>query len=1042
MMTFRKLSADSDGRLIRAYFTEGRPDTAPIPDPLEAPTLDPGGRMTSYYMGKDRRASWRPDMPKSVAAALGIDATQSPSDAVLDHLFEAKRGDNGEAWSVHKRKISAYDLTLAPHKSVSLAVEFARSPAEAAMIRHALDRAGDATMRYVARELGWARLGDGGKDGAEPGAVAWAAFRHHNARPTQHIQDGKTGVTYLADVPVPGDPHEHTHYALFNAVVTDSGRVGSLDTKRLHSRVHEFGAYFQALLAEELRSLGINTHYDKQEQAVVLSAIPEKAVDQFSKSRRQVLGFAKRFAADQGLDWDTMSMDRKFGILAFSGLAAQVAKSEATNEHELWRAEARALGWDHTTVLENVKAPVLTDEQRFDNAYRYAARHLEKAFKTAAVIDHDLLRTFAVRGLIGVGIEGGYQDIDRVVELIESRGIKIEGEHAALLTGVVDERVRVTNTAQVRIERSLAQKAARAAVDHSGALSEATITGHITQSGLDFERENEHGKAQKAAIYALGMGGNLTVLTGVAGSGKTTLLTPLVAAYKADQTYSEGGRDIIGISSAWKQADALKKAGIEQTVAVEPFFHRVASGKIKLSANTVVVIDEVSQVAPRSFLKLLELQAEHGFTVKALGDREQCQAIEAGDTIEILRRVLPKVAMPELLTTVRQETARAREIAGMFRDGRTKEAFAMKREDGTAWLVGGDQDQVIDRIADLYMQRRDVLAASGSPGGITVSALTNEDAADISRVIRARLKARGEIGNDERTVKAISQNRQTADLLLATGDKVRLFAKTYATINGAAGYIGSNGHIVEVAGWLPNGILLRDSEGRVGAVDWSKLRDQETGRALLSYGHASTIDSSQGNTTDEHINAMPRGSAGATGFKMYTAESRHMKQVFTVISEAAMFEAVKHGRALGDRKEITTKDLWDQVAEDTARKEYKPLGIDLLSRAEKDREQSIQSFLRLEQHVTTMADQGRHPGVETRVRMKERAIGKTLQTQIVALDEALRRNGAGTTALAAEVEGFLREMKNRTTEMAEQGVAMARSRRVPEIKPHFSPSPF
>lgn len=1042
MMTFRKLSADSDGRLIRAYFTEGRPDTAPIPDPLEAPSLDPGGRLTSYYMGKDRRASWRPDMPKSVAAALGIDPTRSPSDAALDRLFEAKRGDNGEAWSVHTRKISAYDLTLAPHKSVSLAVEFARSPAEAVMIRHALDRAGDATMRYVARELGWARLGAGGKDGAEPGAVAWAAFRHHNARPTQHIQDGNTGVTYLADIPVPGDPHEHTHYALFNAVVTDSGRVGSLDTKRLHSRVHEFGAYYQALLAEELRSLGISTQYDKQEQAVILTAIPENAVDQFSKSRRQVLGFAKRFAASQGLDWDTMSMERKFGILAFSGLAAQVAKSDATNEHELWRAEARALGWEHTTVLENVKATVLTDAQRFDQAYRYAARHLAKTFKTAGVIDHDLLRTFAVRGLIGVGITGGHQDIDRVVELIESRGIKIEGEHAALLIGMVDERVRVTNTAQVRIERTLAAKAERAAVDHTGALSEATITSHVAQSGLDFEREKEHGKAQKAAIYALGMGGNLTVLTGVAGSGKTALLTPLVAAYKADTTFSDAGRDLIGISSAWKQADALKPAGINQTVAVEPFFTRVASGKIKLSANTVVVIDEVSQVAPRSFLKLLKLQAEHGFTIKALGDREQCQAIEAGDTIEILRRVLPKVAMPELLTTVRQETARAREIAGLFREGQTKLAFAMKREDGTAWLVGGDQDQVIERIADLYMQRRDVLAASGSSAGVTVSALTNEDAADIARVIRGRLKARGEIGNDERTVKAISQNRQTADLQLATGDKVRLFSKTYATIGGVGGYIGSNGHIVEIAGWLPNGVLLRDSEGRVGAVDWTKLRDQETGRTLLSYGHASTIDSSQGNTTDEHINAMPRGSAGATGFKMYTAESRHMKQVFTVISEAAVFEAVKHGRALGDRAEITTQDLWDQVAEDTARKEYKPLGMDLVSRAQRDREQSIQSFLRLEQHVSTMAEQGRHPGVETRVRMKERAITKTLQTQMVALDEALRRNGAGTTALAGEVEGFLHEMRSRTAEMAQQGVAMAQARRVPEVKPHFSPAPF
>ena len=89
-----------------------------------------------------------------------------------------------------------------------------------------------------------------------------------------------------------------------------------------------------------------------------------------------------------------------------------------------------------------------------------------------------------------------------------------------------------------------------------------------------------------------------------------------------------------------------------------------------MSENSVLVIDEISQVAPRPFLQLLELQARHGFAIKGLGDREQVQAIEAGDTIEILRRVLPKAAMPALLTTVRQETKRGREIAGLFREGK------------------------------------------------------------------------------------------------------------------------------------------------------------------------------------------------------------------------------------------------------------------------------------------------------------------------------------------------------------------------------------
>ena len=45
----------------------------------------------------------------------------------------------------------------------------------------------------------------------------------------------------------------------------------------------------------------------------------------------------------------------------------------------------------------------------------------------------------------------------------------------------------------------------------------------------------------------------------------------------------------------------------------------------------MLVLDEVSQIGPRPMLKLLELQARTGMTIKMLGDREQAQAIEAGD---------------------------------------------------------------------------------------------------------------------------------------------------------------------------------------------------------------------------------------------------------------------------------------------------------------------------------------------------------------------------------------------------------------------------
>jgi hypothetical protein len=1044
-MTFRKLAAASAGKLIRAYFTEGKSEPDPNVEPVAGPQLDSGGRLTSYYTRRDGRATWRPDMPAAVAAIMGIDPTMLPKDAELNRLFEAKRADTGEVWSDRRRTISAYDLTVAPHKSITLAAEFASSPTEAALIWNAIDRANDATMRYVAREIGWARKGAGGEEGAEPGAVGWVSFRHHNARPTLQVQDGPTGVTYLADVPMAGDPHAHIHNGFFNLVVTADGRVGSLDTKRLNDRVHEFGAYFQAQLADELRRLGIRTAYDAKHEAVMLPAIPQAAVDAFSKGRRQTERNAKRFAKEQGVDWDELTAERKFGLMSAAATVERLTKNDTRTDQEVWRDQAAVMGWHHKTVMEEAVAPVLTDAERFERAYTFAARHLATEFHTTAVLSQDKVRTIAARSLIGVGIAGGAADIDRVMDLLEHRGLQVRGEHAALIAGMQGDKVGFTHTAQVRIEETLADRARMVARDRTGALSRSALSAAIDASGLDFTREPEHGAAQRAAIYALGTGGKLSFLTGVAGAGKSTLLKPLVAAYQADITFSPDGRDVIGLSTAWKQADALADTGIKRTVAIEPFLRSIDDGSVTLSRNTVLVIDEVSQIAPRPMLRLLELQAQHGFAIKGLGDQDQCQAIEAGDTIEIMRRVLPREAMPELLTTVRQASKRSREIAGLFREARAAEALAMKREDGTARLIGGDQDQVVQRIADFYIERRDTLRANGAKRGITVSALTNEDAADISRAIRTRMKQRGELGPEERSFAGVDQRGVTYDLLLAPGDKVRLFRKTAATINGRHGYIGSNGDVVEVVRWTQGGVVLRDRDGQEGEVAWKRLTDARMDRLLLAYGHALTVDSAQGITSGEHINALPRGTAGATSFKTYVAESRHVTQVYTMIGEAAVFEAVKMRRALGDAAPVTIGDLWDRVADDMSQKKYKPLGMDLAHGARRGHEAAIDSFIQSEHRVAVAKAAGRKPGVEARARVRAEADRQTLRKQLGALDEALTRNGQAVTVLGQEIETFLRTMREQTADLARRGVEAAAARQVREeapARPSFSPSPY
>jgi len=1005
-MTFRKLAANSDGKLIRAYLTEHAPEPEPGADLEPGARPDAGGRLTAYYTGRDSRAAWRTDMAPEAADALGIDPTKAPTDVELDRLFEARRADTGEKWpTTRPREISAYDLTLAPHKSVSLAAEFAASPAEAAAIWAAIDGANDDTMRYVAREVGWARKGAGGKDGADPGEVVWASFRHHQARPTLQVKDGVTGVTYLAEVPMSGDPHAHVHNAMFNMVATEGGRVGSLDTRRLQDRVHEFGAYFQGRLAGRLRELGIRTAYDVKEEAFVLPGIPQAPVDLYSKGRRQTVRNAKAYAKRQGLDWEALPVERKFGILSAAAVAERRSKGDGRTEREAWRDQAEAIGWTHATVLEGAEAPTMTDAERFNQAYEFAARHLATEFDTAAVIDHSRLRTYAARGLIQTGVSEP-EDIDRVVQLIENRGITLRGERVRLIVGEFSDKVRVTNTAQVRIETDLASHAKAAALDRRNALSVAALKAAIDRSGLDFEREPEHGAAQKAAIYSLGTGGRLSFVTGVAGAGKTTLLKPLVAAWQEDTSLDAAGREVIGVATAWRQADALQDAGIKRTFALDPFLRGVEDGRIALSRNTVLVIDEVSQIAPRPFLKLLEVQAKHGLTIKGLGDREQAQAIEAGDTIEIMQRTLPKEAMPELLTTVRQATPRAREIAGLFRKGDAQTALNMKLEDGTVRMVGGDQDEVVAHVADLYVQRRDALRAAGSAMGVTISALTNQDAADISRAVRERLKARGELGADEIVHAAIDQRGETYDMPIATGDKVRLFRKTYALVEGKPGFIGANGNIVEVVGQSVDGLQLRDADGRVGSVQWRALKDSRSDRLLLGFGHALTIDSAQGITSGEHINALPRGTAGITAFKSYVAESRHVSQVYTVISEAAAFEAVKRSRAVGDKEPITTGHLWEQVAKDMSEKPYKSLALDLVEAIERSREEEVDRFIRTEHRVFAQRAAGRDHVGELRKRQRDAEVRAVLAKHIVPLVAAVERREAAIRELAEAVNAF------------------------------------
>ncbi|WP_264784633.1 MobF family relaxase, partial [Asaia bogorensis] len=971
-----------------------------------------------------------------------------PTDAALARLYEAKRADTGEAWSGQgkKRDLSAWDFTASPDKSVSLAAELCGTALERAAIWHAIHQAGEETMHMIMDHVGVARRGDGKTAHAEEGETAYVFYRHHTARPTLEIQDGPDGATAVIEVPVAGDPQSHIHYHLFNAVATQSGHLGSLDSARITKTTSFlFGAYFQAILAERLRELGIEVQVDETHRAIRVTAVPDQARDFFSKRHKDTQKRAEDFVASQGREWQKLSAEEKFRILSQTNQIFRQAKWTGGNEQEIWAEMAKELGWETSSVMTGHKAQSLSDEERYDAAYQVAIKLVADDFKSAAVLDAELLRVHAARGLIGVGIKGE-QDIERVAELIKKRGIVFNGVQTQIVERSQHNTMRIANREQIRIEKSVSQHIERMLEDKTGRLDPEVLRRAIAASGLDFTSEPEHGAAQLAAIHALGEADRIAFLMGVAGAGKTALLKPLVSAWK------EEGRQVVGTGIAWRQAEALRDAGIDRTYALTRLLSEFKSGKLVLDDKSVLVIDEMSQIAPKPFLELLEHQKKMGFSMRMLGDRDQGQAIEAGDSIELLLRALPPSHLPQITSTLRQKFQRDRAIAALFRsDGRdlskteaqqreadvvrAGEALDMKRADGTVRLVGGSHRKVVEDIARLYLRRRDMLLAAGYTRGVTISAPTNADVADISQAIRAHLKARGEIGEDRAVVRAIDQRGEQYDLPLTIDDRVRLFDRIECRVKTPHGVrrhsLGSNGDFVTVRDVQENGLVLRNRQGREGFVSWDDLRDvKHTDRIRLGFGHAMTIDAAQGITSDEHINAMPRGTASMTGFMAYVAETRHVYRCWTMISEAAVREAELRSRALGDPDPVRMADLWNRVAGDLGRHDYKALGLDLvMGQQELDRLRAKALAAAINSERVQMA--GRIPAAELQTKRENSALEATAPGDWKDLTYLLKQTGFELSrAMQAEA---------RREQVAEQARKRQERERVRERAPSQAP---
>jgi hypothetical protein len=896
----------------------------------------------------------RPDLHPSVALGLGIGPTRRPSTDEINALLAGRRADGEKVEGKHYAKarrlpvdpktgevrysgpIGSYDFCPTPDKSVSIAWAFAR-PVEQAQIYNAHLEAAREALGYIARHVGQARLGDGGKDGAEPGHVGWLEFTHHTARRTMiSVEGGEVKLTQ--DEGSPGDPDLHTHFLIPNAVFCDSGRVGSLDTAAIQGFIFEADAFYQARLAQNLRDAGFEVALDQKTGAARLPIIPDEIRTLFSKRTNIGELLARKMTADRGEEWDTLSQEQREARMkaATQSLDQKVkgGKDDIANMAD-WKRQAReTCGWEPTTLqLYGPPVPPLEPEQRIRVAYDTALPFLAERLEQRSVVPHFDLRVAAARGLVVAGI-GGLADIDAVTATMRSEGVQQYSDKTALVWGLeVGKRyTSVTTALHESDEQAFLRLARQAAEDRSAAIPARLLNAKVSESGLDFS--GAHGVAQRSAIDRLGTGGRFAVAIGAAGAGKSAMLKPLVAAWR------EQGRDVHGASLAWRQADELTDAGIDRrnVKAFSVLIDSLRAGSLKLTGKSVVAVDEWGLLGTRQGLELLRLREEQGFQIVALGDDKQCASIEAGAIIDLSRRALGTEHVPQILTTVRQQTAREREIVLLFREGRAAEALNMKRADGTAEMALGGYDGVVARTATLYAER---MAATGHAPAL--SAPTNADAHRISEVIRIERRRIGQLGPDMMTVRATDGERDYS-LALAKGDHVRLFKSTGAKFGeGRGGSIGRNGSVLEVVDAGKKGLTLKAKSGKVGTVSWADLTN-DAGRVRLAYGDAMTIHTAQGSTAKEHIFVLPSGSQAVNGLAGYTANTRHRDVAYLITNEQAERIEVRKRRPLNDTRDISVNDVWANVARSFSYQPEKDSAIALSERVSQLRRGSVKLF--------------------------------------------------------------------------------------------------
>jgi conjugative relaxase-like TrwC/TraI family protein len=744
--------------------------------------------------------------------------------------------------------VLGFDLVCSTPKSISL-LWAVGDDAMLADIAEAFDAAVNATFAYLEQH------------------ACYGMVAGHN-RPAE----GFGVVSFVHDTSRADEAHLHTHNLIANAVrvalvddfgrpiIDDDGNPSVLwrapDSHALLRHVKTAGYLGAAELRHQLAQRWGVEWGPVRSGVAELAAFPEPLLRAFSTRHDQVV---EEFAhmVEAGLD---------------AGPATEVAAQRST------RAPKKVLADDAVRAVQVAKlVDIGWTPKRVQTLVSGWRRH--RVGVDAADVAQLHAHLVGPHGLTERQTTFTARDVHQAVaswagdrlsaERIRSLAEGFLAEPAVVLCGVT-ERFRArqdpeavfTTESMLTAEDNLLARYSDARVDHGAqpraaapdtviAAAVAAVSAALCVESGDADWGLSDEQAQLVAAVA-GSGDGIRCAVGPAGTGKTEAMRAAVAAWQAV------GCKVFGSANGGAQTEQLgNRLGVTAEV-VRSWLTRLETADDPTDIwgpDTVVVIDEATQVATRDADKLARWAARTGTVLVFIGDPAQLSSVGAGGWFP---HIVHSDGAPTLSKIYRQhgdDMAQVRDALGGLRSQmpqRVRAAMARLTADGRIRVFDDADTLLVQVVNDWYTDRQTRLAANGkAPKPSRMMSAHRREVDLLNAAARRHLALDGTLSGPELAV---------AGRRFQVGDEVVTLTQEGHDLiaDGASGdrYIrtGTVGEVTEVhldaehpeAQWLRVSFAGR---GQV-TVDWQYLTHEfDDGRTGgLAHAYAITADRSQGST--------------------------------------------------------------------------------------------------------------------------------------------------------------------------------------------------